>query len=193
MNQNQHSNRLSSAQWVSSRRRPASQRGFGRLGHTINFRAFTLAETLVAMLFMAIVIPAAIQGVSIANRAGVVARHKREAAHLAERLLNETIVTNQLPNEDSLTFDDTSWMLEEHQGEFEEAPNYRWELWGEPWGEDYLFLSEETEITLHLITAEVFFTAQGQEYSVRLSTIVEEAEEEEEEAADEGSMGGAGR
>jgi hypothetical protein len=161
-------------------RRRASQR-----------RAFTMAETLIAMIFMAIVIPAAMEGVSLASRAGVVARHKREAALFAERLLNQTIVTNQLPDEDSLDFGDTSWMLGSHEGEFEEAPYYRWELWGEPWGEDYLFLAEDTEITLHLVTAEVFFTAQGREYSVSLSTIVEEVAEEE-EATDAGAAGGGG-
>lgn len=143
--------------------------------------AFTLAETVVAMAFMAIVIPVAIQGISIASRAGVVARHKREAALLAEQLLSKTIITNQLPGEESDIYDDTSWMLEENEGEFEDLVNYRWRIWGEPWGEDYLFLDEETEITLHQVTAEVYFIAQGNEYSVSISTIAQEAEEEEEE------------
>ena len=58
-------------------------------------RGFTLAETLAAMLFMAIVIPVAVRGVMLANRAGVVAERKRVAAELADRLLVETIVTQQ--------------------------------------------------------------------------------------------------
>ena len=55
--------------------------------------AFTLAEVLAALVFMAIVIPVALQGLQIASRAGTVAERKREAARVAERVLNESIVT----------------------------------------------------------------------------------------------------
>ncbi|HWX20619.1 MAG TPA: type II secretion system protein, partial [Candidatus Binatia bacterium] len=55
--------------------------------------AFTLAEVLAALLFMAIVIPVAVQGLHIASQAGEVAQRKSEAARVAERILNENIVT----------------------------------------------------------------------------------------------------
>src|SRR5258706_11138235 len=54
---------------------------------------FTLAEVLAALLFMAIVIPVALQGIKIANQAGQVAVRKTQAARVAQRVLNESIVT----------------------------------------------------------------------------------------------------
>ena len=118
-------------------------------------RGFTLAETLAAMLFMAIVIPVAVRGVMLANRAGVVAERKRVAAELADRLLVETIVTQQ-------------WMDGSQEGDFgDELPGYRWVLEDETWDED----------TMREISVRVLFTVQGTEYDVSLSTLVAEDEE----------------
>ena len=67
---------------------------------------FTLAEVLAALLFMAIVIPVAIEGMHIASRAGTVAERKGEAARVAQRLLTETLVTtnwNQAVQSGTLT------------------------------------------------------------------------------------------
>ena len=101
-------------------------------------------------MFMAIVIPVAMQGLSIANRAGVVAERKREAARVAESLLNESIVTTN-SNQALRT------------GTVQEGDRqYRWTLRTESW----------TESTMQLLSAEVFFPVQGQDYSVRLSTLV---------------------
>jgi len=117
-------------------------------------RGFTLAETLAAMLFMAIVIPVAVRGVMLANRAGVVAERKRVAAELADRLLVETIVTQQ-------------WMDGSQEGDFgDELPGYRWVLEDEAWDED----------TMREISVRVLFTVQGTEYDVSLSTLVAEDE-----------------
>src|SRR5579862_4318584 len=55
--------------------------------------AFTLAEVLAAMAFMAILIPIVAECLTIASRAGEVAQRKSEAARVAERILNENIVT----------------------------------------------------------------------------------------------------
>src|ERR1051325_8381527 len=57
--------------------------------------AFTLAEVLAALLFMAIVIPVALQGLRVASRAGSVSERKAVGARLAERKLNELLVTGQ--------------------------------------------------------------------------------------------------
>ena len=69
-------------------------------------RGFTLVETLAAMLFMAIVIPVAVRGVMLANRAGVVAERTRVAAQLADTLLTETVVTE-------------SWRYGAQEGDFD--------------------------------------------------------------------------
>src|SRR5215475_13776060 len=58
-----------------------------------NESAFTLAEVLAALVFMAILIPVALEALSIATRAGEVAARKGEAALVAERVLNENVAT----------------------------------------------------------------------------------------------------
>ena len=118
-------------------------------------RGFTLVEMLAAMLFVAIVIPAAARGLILANRAGVVAERKRVAAELADYLLTETIVTE-------------AWTDGYQEGDFgEEWPEYRWILEEESWDED----------TMRVVSVEVLFNVQETEYAVRLSTLVEESYE----------------
>lgn len=110
---------------------------------------FTLAEVLAALVFMAIVIPVAVQGVRIAARAGAVAERKGEAARVAERLLNEAIVTGQT-GQSALG------------GTVQEGTReYQWQLKDAPWDKD----------DLRVLTVQVVFTVQGQEYDVRLSTL----------------------
>src|ERR1022692_693185 len=59
-------------------------------------RAFTLAEVLAAMMFMAIVIPVAMQGLRIASLAGEVGQRKIVAARIGNKVLNELKVMGQL-------------------------------------------------------------------------------------------------
>jgi len=119
---------------------------------------FTLAEVLAAMLFMALVIPVAVQGLLIANRAGVVAERKGVAAGLADQLLNEMVL-------------DDAWQSEDEEGDFgEDYPGYAWAMGTEAWEED----------TMLVLWVEVSFEAQGQVYAVRLSTLVEELSDDEE-------------
>jgi prepilin-type N-terminal cleavage/methylation domain-containing protein len=56
---------------------------------------FTLVEVLAAMLFLAIVIPVAVAGLRTAGLAGEVSSRKAAACRIAERVLNESIVTGQ--------------------------------------------------------------------------------------------------
>ncbi len=112
--------------------------------------AFTLAEVLAALVFMAIVIPVALQGLQIASRAGTVAERKREAARVAERVLNESIVT-------------TNYFQAVASGTVLEAEReYRWTLRTEAW----------TESAMQLLSVEVTFPVQGQDYTVPMSTLV---------------------
>jgi general secretion pathway protein I len=115
---------------------------------------FTLAEVLAALLFMAIVIPVALQGISIANRAGQVALRKTEAARVAERVLNESLVT-------------TNWDKSGLSGAVTEGMHdFRWQLRNEPW----------TQQPLRLLSVQVTFAVQGQEYDVRLSTLADNSQ-----------------
>jgi len=124
------------------KRRSASQRGRG-------VNAFTLAEVLAALLFMAIVIPVALQAMRVASRAGVLAERKREAARVAEKILNESIVT-------------TNWNRSALSGTIQEADReYRWQLRNESWSES----------NMRLLSVQVDFPVQGEDYSVKMSTL----------------------
>ena len=116
---------------------------------------FTLAEVLAALLFMAIVIPVAIEGMHIASRAGTVAARKSQAARVAQRLLAETLVT-------------TNWNQSVQSGTLTEGQRqFRWTLRSDPWGQ------EPNQNVIRLLSVEVTFQAQNRDYSVRLSTLVD--------------------
>ena len=111
---------------------------------------------LAAMLFMAIVIPVALQGLRIASRAGTVAARKGVAVQLAESKLNELIVANQ-------------WRNSGQGGAFgPQWPGYQWSIKNEPWTGD------TTINNLRQLTVEVTYPAQNQNYSVKLSTILQD-------------------
>ena len=113
---------------------------------------FTLAEVLAALLFMAIVIPVAMQGLRIASRAGSVAERKAVAMRLAETKLNELIVTGQ-------------WQSSAQKGTVEEGlRSYSWTLQSEPWAEDG---------AMRLVTVHVSVPVSGQDYDVHVSTLVD--------------------
>ena len=116
---------------------------------------FTLAEVLAALLFMAIVIPAAIEGMHIASLAGTVAERKGEAARVAQRLLTENLVT-------------TNWNQGVQTGNLVEGQRqFRWTMQNDPWNQD------PNQNVIRLLSVEVFFTAQNREYSVRMSTLAD--------------------
>jgi hypothetical protein len=106
---------------------------------------------LAALAFMAIVIPVAVQGLRVANLAGQVGERKLVAARVADRVLNELVATSQ-------------WQKSVQSGIAQEGQReYRWSARLEPWN----------QTALRLMTVQVFFPVQGQEYDVRLSTIVD--------------------
>jgi type II secretory pathway pseudopilin PulG len=111
---------------------------------------FTLAETLAALMFMAIVIPVAIDALRIASTAGEVAQRKAEAARVAERVLNESVVTanGDLPTQSGTIL--------------ERGHEFQWTLRSALWPSD----------SMQMLTVEVTFPARDRNYSVRLSTLV---------------------
>ena len=113
--------------------------------------AFTLAEVLAALTFMAIVIPVAIEGIRVASQAGQVGLRKATAARVAERVLAEWLVSSRTQSA-------------QQRGTIrEESFDYRWSIRTEPWNQD----------TMRLATAEVLFTVQGREYDVRVATLID--------------------
>ena len=116
---------------------------------------FTLAEVLAALVFMAILIPVALEGLSIASRAGLVAARRSEAALVAERVLNENIVT-------------TNWNTSVQNGTVRQGfRDFRWTLRNDPWDLD------PNQNSIRLLSIEVTFSAQGRDHSVRMNTLVD--------------------
>ena len=119
-------------------------------------RAFTLAEVLAAMMFMAIVIPVAMEGLRIASLAGEVGQRKIVAARIGNKILNELKVTGQLQN--------TSQRGVVKQG----GLNYNWSVKSQLWTEDLT-------TPMLQVTLTVAYTAQGKNYDVRLTTLLPQA------------------
>jgi hypothetical protein len=101
------------------------------------------------MLFLAIVIPAAVQALHVASLAGEVAARKGAAARVADRVLNQSLAL-------------TNWNLSTQSGTTTEgAQTFRWTVSSQTWPVD----------AVSLITAEVTYTAQGRDFSVKLNTL----------------------
>ena len=119
---------------------------------------FTLAEVLAALMFMAIVIPAAIEGLRIASLAGTVAVRKAEAARVAQRLLTESLVT-------------TNWNQSAQSGTLTEGlRQFSWTMRNDPWNQD------PSQNVMRQLSVEVTFTAQNKPCSVRMSTLVDSSQ-----------------
>jgi type II secretory pathway pseudopilin PulG len=113
--------------------------------------AFTLAEVLAAMAFLAILIPVIAECLTIASRAGEVAQRKTEAGRVAERILNESIVT-------------TNWNQSAQNGTVNDGVReFTWTLQNEPWNQD----------PMRLLTVEVKYQVQGRDYTVQMSTLAD--------------------
>jgi len=141
---------------------------------------FTLAEVLAAMLFMAIVIPVAVQGLRVASLAGEVAERKSQASRIAESVLVDNLIST---NSRSTSVEGVS---------LEGTREFRWALRSEEWAQaltnrlsagasamNQLAGSQPAvdqfsanRMTMNLVTVEVKYLVQDRDYSVRLSTLV---------------------
>jgi Tfp pilus assembly protein PilV len=130
-----------------------------KVGRQRSTAGFTLAEVLAALLFMAIVIPAALEGLHIASLAGTVAARKSEAARVAQRVLTESLVT-------------TNWNQSAQGGTLTEGRRqFRWTMHNDPWTQD------PNQNVIRQLSVEVVFAAQNRDYSVRLSTLVNSSQQ----------------
>jgi Tfp pilus assembly protein PilV len=115
---------------------------------------FTFVEVLAALLFLAIVVPAIVQALTLANRASVMAERHAIAGELAENELNQMVIDNAWSNAPATS------------GDFGTiAPGYHWTMTTNNWAADTV--NQMTELAI-----DVFYTVQGHEYSVHLSTLV---------------------
>ena len=114
-----------------------------------DLHAFTLAEVLAALALMAIIIPVAIHGVEVASRAGNLGQRKAAAMRIAERVMNEQIVTSlSIPSNSNGTVT-------------EDGIAYPWTLTTETW----------SEAPLSVLKVNVTFLLQGHSYDMSVSTL----------------------
>ena len=106
---------------------------------------------------MAIVIPVALWALGISSRVGEVAARRGEAALVAERILNESIIT-------------TNWNLSAQTGvQRQGVREFPYTVRNDPWTQD------PNATTMRLVTVDVKYQVQGQEYSFTLSTLADNA------------------
>lgn len=133
-------------------------------------------EVLAAMVLMAIVIPVAVSGMHMASLAGVVTERKAIAMQIAERLLNEVVVTKQ-------------WSGANQSGvEQAGAFTFRWAMRDEPWTQLTTLNQAYNSVngintavvngnTIHQLSVDVSFIAQGKTYSAHLATIIDTSQQ----------------
>lgn len=113
--------------------------------------AFTLVEVLAALMFLAILVPVVVEGITLANRASEITERSTVAAGLCENKLAE------------LTLDNTWATAPVTKGDFgQDYTGYRWEANQATWEMD----------NMTKLAVDVFYNVQGRERSVRLSTLV---------------------
>ena len=122
-------------------------RGFVR--RRLGAGGFTLAEVLAALLLMAILIPVTMQGVAVASRAGVLGQRKATAMRIAERVLDEQIITGQVA------------AATPYGNVIDGDMTYPWTMTSEPWTED----------AMTVLTVVVSFDVQGRTFEVAASTL----------------------
>ncbi|HEX3797343.1 MAG TPA: prepilin-type N-terminal cleavage/methylation domain-containing protein [Verrucomicrobiae bacterium] len=135
----------------------------------VPYFGYTLIELIVCLALMAAVIPIIVQGLHTAALAGEVSERKALAARIADRVLNETIVNGQ-------TITATSGS--EQQGPFQ----FHWTVKNEPWTQAGGLAANENangvnqgvvnENLIHQLSVDVVYTAQGKNFSVHLSTLI---------------------
>jgi type II secretory pathway pseudopilin PulG len=122
-----------------------------QFGGNLRRRGITLVEVLATIVMMAIVLPAAMQGISLCTSSAAVARQRSEAAALAEAKIGELIATGD-------------WQFGGLSGDFGEAwPDYRWEGTAGAWASDP---------TMTELSVRVSWTSRQQEREVILTTLI---------------------
>jgi general secretion pathway protein I len=130
---------------------PTQSRSVGRRPR--GRRGFTLIEVLATLLLLAIVLPAVMQGVSLASGMASSSKRRNEAAGLAESKLNELIATGQ-------------WQSGQTSGDFgTDWPDYHWQASIGSWQYD------TTSAGLQQLDVQVTWMYRNRPDSVALSTL----------------------
>ena len=113
-------------------------------------QGFTLVEIMATLVLIAIILPVAMKGISLALRTSDDARARMEATSLAETKLSELVATGD-------------WRSNELAGDFgAEWPDYSWSAEVMDW----------EGAVLQQVTVRVEWTRRSQDRAVALSTLV---------------------
>lgn len=114
-------------------------------------KGFTLIEILATFVLIAIILPVAMQGISLSTRMASDSKRKIEAAALAEKKLTEIIVSAE-------------WKNGDESGNFgDEYPEFTWRYEVNEW---------ETEELIRQVGLYVEWTASNKTHSVIVTTLV---------------------
>jgi prepilin-type N-terminal cleavage/methylation domain-containing protein len=113
-------------------------------------RGFTLLEVLATMVLIGIILPAVMHGISLATIAAGEAKHKVEAASLAQTKMAELTADFQTMNQQGAS-----------SGSFSDYPGYSWTS-----------SIEMRDTNLSQITVRVSWFARGQERFVDLASMI---------------------
>src|SRR5579884_299831 len=130
---------------------------------------FTLVEVLVALVLMAVLVPLTVEGMRLATLAGEVAQRKELAARIADKVINEAIVSGQNQfagqgNEQSGSFQ-FHWVMTDRPFN----PLTSLPVIANPNGVNQNGVNSSI---IHEVSVDVTFAAQGKNYDVLLSTLV---------------------
>ena len=126
-------------------------------------RGFTLIEVLAALVLLAIVLPAAMRGVSLATNAASDAERKTTAASLASSKLQEVLATGQY---------ESGTMSGDVQEEGPEYQPYRWQAQLVAWNQPGFNVADLQSQTLQQLDLRVSWRGRAGEESLTLSTLV---------------------
>jgi len=111
---------------------------------------FTFVELLATVVLIAAILPVAMRGIGLCTRLSGQSRRQLEAASLARLKVTELVVSGD-------------YLSGDQQGDFDEDwAGYRWQAAVNAWTED----------TVQQLDVTVFWTAQNQERSLTLTTLV---------------------
>jgi len=132
--------------------------------------AFTFIEVFAALAFLAILVPAIVEGLTIANRASVAAERSEIAGQLAENKLNELVLATTTGTDPDATSSGSSGTGSSannaNSGDFgADYPDYRWETNTTTWDQDSVNTMTE-------LSVQVFYSLQGRERSLMLTTLM---------------------
>lgn len=120
-------------------------------GKLYSKNGFTLVEILATFVLIAIILPVAMEGISLSTRMASESRRKIEAGTLAEKKLTEITITRD-------------WINGDQSGDFgNEYPEFKWRYKVSEWGKEELI----RQIDLY-----VEWAAIKETHSVSVTTLV---------------------